>query len=65
MGIVLRTQNQRLIVSGTNNAATLEFKGPCLQHPTYYMADDESANNAIFHVIGYPFHTVNDFEMDK
>jgi hypothetical protein len=65
MDIVLRTCDQRLIVSGMNNAATLDFMRPCLQHPTYYMADDESANNAIFHVIDYPLNPANDVEIDK
>jgi len=37
----------------------------CLQHPSYYVADDESANNAIFRVIGYPLSPVNDVEIDK
>jgi len=65
MGIVLRTEDQRLIVSDMNNAATLKFMQPCLQHPSYYMADDESTNNAIFHVIGYSLRPVNDVEIDK
>lgn len=65
MDILLRTCDHCLIVSGTNSAATLEFKRPSLQHTTYYMADDESANNAIFHVIDYPLNPANDVEIDK
>jgi hypothetical protein len=40
--------------------------GECvLQRPTYYIANDESANNVVFHVIDYPFHPVYDVEIDK
>jgi hypothetical protein len=63
--VVLRTCDQRLPVSGTNNAATLEFRRVCFQHPSYYIANDESANNVIFHVIDYPFQPVGDVEIDK